>query len=645
MDTGSYKTFLCEVILGGKTKFDAREEELLTVIRKERISRPIIFIGMGTCGLVAGADHTFSMIQKYLAGRDIDADIVSTGCIGFCNSEPIVDIQLPGKTRIAFKKITEDKVNSLLDDIFHGIISEEQVLWQFRSDLLKPWDKIPFSDEIPFFRYQHRVVLGNTGIIDPFSIEEYIAKGGFRAYIKSITSYSPDQVCDIIDQSGLRGRAGGGFSSGKKWKSALASKEEIKYLICNAEESDQGAFMDRAIIEGDPFRIMEGIAIASYATGVSKAIIYIRSEYHTAIERLIGAIKNMKDYGLSGEKIWGTNFNLQIEIRQSPGTFICGEETALINTLEGKRGMPRHKPPYPVHSGLFNKPTLVNNVETLANVASIIEYGPKWFYSIGTVTSKGTKVFSISGNVNHIGLVEVKMGTTLKDIIYTIAGGMKEDKKIKAVHIGGPLGSSLPADCLDTKICYESLKEKDAEMGSGGLIVLNENNCMIDLVHYFMNFMQKQSCGKCIPCREGTRRMSEIFDHIIHKPVDHVNHTALDRFRGVIQLEALSEVMKDTSLCGFGVSAPNPFLSILKYFRKEFEEHLFDRKCRAGVCKELRLFMINIDQCTGCSICAKKCPENAIIGTPKSPYFIVEEKCTGCGICSEVCAFGAVYLK
>ena len=353
----------------------------------------------------------------------------------------------------------------------------------------------------------------------------------------------------------------------------------------------------------------------------------------------------MKNYGLTGKKIWGYHFDLSIEIRQSPGAFICGEETALLSTLEGKRGMPRNKPPYPVKSGLFNKPAVVNNVETLANVSSIIEHGPKWFLEIGTSTSKGTKVFSISGNVNHTGTVEVEMGTSLNDIVFNIAGGMKDELKFKAVHIGGPLGGSLPAAYLNTGICYESLKETKTGLGSGGLIVLNEKNCMVDLMYYFMNYMQKQSCGKCIPCREGTRRMTEIFEQIVHKPVDNANHTALDRFQGVIQLETLTEVMKDTSLCGFGISAPNPFLSIMNYFRPEFEEHLFDRKCRAGVCRELRMFVINPEFCTGCSVCAKKCPENAITGSPKSPYVIMEDKCTGCGICSEVCAFGAVFLK
>jgi NADH:ubiquinone oxidoreductase subunit F (NADH-binding)/Pyruvate/2-oxoacid:ferredoxin oxidoreductase delta subunit len=449
----------------------------------------------------------------------------------------------------------------------------------------------------------------------------------------------------MVEESGLRGRSGSGFSAGKKWKIANQTSADQKYLICNAEESDPGAFMDRAIMESNPHLLIEGIAIAAYGIGATKAYIYIRTEYSEAIRKLEQGLQAARDLGIIGHDIFSSGFNLDIIIRKGPGAFVCGEETALINSLEGKRGMPQTKPPFPATSGLHKKPTVINNVETLSNIPLIIANGAKWFRETGTEDNYGTKIFAVSGKTKNTGLVEVALGTSLRTIIYDIADGINEDKAFKAVQLGGPSGCVIPAANLDTPATFEGLKSAGAVMGSGGMIVMDEDTCMVDIVKYYMDFAQKQSCGKCIPCREGTRRMSEILESITKKPVDENSHTTLERFKGVMQLESLANVMRDTSLCGLGRSAPNPVISSLKHFREEFEEHIFDRNCQASICNELRTYFIGIDVCTGCSICAKKCPADAIIGTPRHPYFIVEEKCTGCGLCYEVCKFGAVFYR
>ncbi|MGE5423730.1 MAG: NADH-ubiquinone oxidoreductase-F iron-sulfur binding region domain-containing protein, partial [Syntrophothermus sp.] len=470
-------------------------------------------------------------------------------------------------------------------------------------------------------------------------------RGGYRSFYKTLINYTPEKVCMLIEQSELRGRGGGGFPTGKKWRVALSTAGDQKHLICNAEESDPGAFMNRALIEGDPHKVLEGIAIASYAIGASHAIIYIRSDYPSAMEILRNAISQAREYEILGQNIFGSGFNLTISLRVSAGAFVCGEETALISSLEGKRGMPSAKPPYPAESGFFNQPTIVNNVETLANIPGIIWNGPHWFRKIGTYNSNGTKLFSLAGNIKNCGFIEVPMGIKLSDIIYSIGDGIKEDKKLKAVQIGGPSGICLPASKLDVEIGFESLSDVGAMIGSGGLIVLDENTCMVSMSRYFMEFLQKESCGKCIPCREGTRRMLEILQGITRRPREEATHETLERFKGVVQLETLAEVLKSTSLCGLGQNAPNPVMSSLTWFREEFEEHIFDRKCSAGVCRDLRSYSIDVDHCNGCNVCQKKCPENAIIGVIRNPHFIVERKCNGCGICFEVCKFNAITLK
>ncbi|MCE5252248.1 NADH-quinone oxidoreductase subunit NuoF [bacterium] len=626
----------------GKT--GAAQDEL-ALLRREKVNKPVIFIGTGTCGLGAGAGKTLARIRNYLSEHALEADIIEVGCIGLCVEEPLVDIQLPGRTRVSFSKVTEDKVNSLLDGVFSGAVEKETVLGQFRQDGLKPWPDIPCIDEHPFFAPQTRWVLANCGIIDPVSIDEYIAHGGYKAFAQSINGMTPDEVCETVIKSGLRGRGGGGFPTGKKWSLTLKTPGDQKYFICNADEGDPGAFMDRAVIEGDPFRVLEGLSIAAYAIGATKAYIYTRAEYPLAIQRLRQAIEQAIKYGLLGYNILDSGFNLEIKIKMGAGAFVCGEETALINSIEGKRGMPRPRPPYPSVRGLFDCPTAINNVETLANVPPIIANGADWFGSIGTKTSKGTKVFALSGKITRTGLVEVAMGTTLRRIIFEIGGGIPGGKKYKAVQIGGPSGGCIPEQHLDVEIDYESLKAVGAMMGSGGMVVMDEDTCMVDIAKFFMDFIQRESCGKCIPCREGTKRMLETLRSITRGRGTEKGIDSLDRFRGIMQLNRLAEVIRDTSLCGLGQSAPNPVLSTLRWFRDEYEAHVFERRCPAGACVELLTYRIDPEACRGCTLCLKKCPSGAIMGAPKSPHYIIPDKCIGCGTCAQVCRFNAVKVE
>ncbi len=611
----------------------------------ERITEPLLAVSSGTSALVAGAEKTYLAVKEYLKDRNIAAGTIRSGSLGISNFEPLLSVQLPGRTRICFSKITAEKITPLLDDVFHHTIPEENVLGQFRNARHDAWKDVPFLDELPFFSHQQRVILKNCGFSDPLNVAEYIAGGGYRSFIKAIHKYTYEDVCDIVEKSGLRGRSGSGYLTGKKWRTAFQTSADEKYLICNAEESDPGAFMDRAIMEGNPHLLLEGMAIAAYGIGAAKAFIYIRTEYSQAIASLEEAIRSAYLLGILGHDIFGSGFNLDIIIRKGPGAFVCGEETALINSLEGKRGMPQTKPPFPATSGFHRKPTVINNVETLSNIPVIIEKGPEWYRSTGIKNNSGTKILALSGKTKMTGFIEVPLGTSLRRIIFDIAEGIADDKKFKALHIGGPSGCIIPEEKLDVPLSFDDLASAGTVMGSGGMVVMDEDTCIVDMAKYYMDFMQKQSCGKCIPCREGTRRMSEILESITKKPADEFGHTTLERFKGVMQLESLATVMKDTSLCGLGRSAPNPVISSLKHFRNEFEEHIFDRNCRSNTCTELRTYYISVEMCTGCSICAKKCPADAIIGTPRHPYFIAEDKCTNCGICFGVCKFNAVFYK
>lgn len=614
----------------------------MACLKNEKVDKPVIYIGAGTCGLGAGAGKTLNKTIQYLKDKNIEAHIIETGCIGLCSSEPIMDVQIPGYNRISFEHITEEKVDDLLDQLFKLELPSAEVMGQYYSQNNRSWENVQDIKDHPFFAAQERVVLKNCGVIDPYSINEYIANGGYKGFIKAINTFEPTALCQYVVDCGLRGRGGGGFPSGLKWKFANAESSSQKYLICNADEGDPGAFMDRAVIEGDPHRLLEGMAIAAYAIGASKAYVYIRAEYPLAIKRLNIALEQAHEYGLLGENIFETGIDFDIKVKIGAGAFVCGEETALMHSIEGKRGMPRPRPPFPTTSGLFGKPTVINNVETLSNIPSIIEKGKEWYTSIGTENSKGTKVFALSGKVNLTGLIEIPMGTTIRDIIFKIAGGIPNNKKYKAVQIGGPSGGCITEENLDIEIDYDSLLEVGAMMGSGGLVVMDEDTCMVDVAKFFMDFIQRESCGKCIPCREGTKRMLEILESITSKPVSTSNNEALDRFKGIMQLEKLAHVIKDSSLCGLGQSAPNPVLSTLRWFRDEYDAHIYDRKCPAGACTNLRTFKIDVDKCTGCTICKRKCPTGAIIGSKKAPHFIVEDKCIGCGACEEACKFKAI---
>ncbi len=642
----SNKEFLIQEVLQKDENFLGRDVlDKLKYLRHERTSVPLIFVGTSGCGLIAGADKTLEKITQYIETVFPQPKVIEIGCVGICSMEPLVEVQLPGKNRLVFKNVMADNVQEVLDGAFNNTPIEEFVLGQFMNNALQMWENVPFIDQLPFFKLQKKIVTELCGKIDPSSIEEYIAWGGYRSLLKTIYHYTTDEVCNLMEKSGLRGRGGSGFNTGVKWKIAHNTAAEQKYLICNCNESDPGASIDKSLLESNPHLAIEGVAIAAYAIGAGKAYIYIRHTHTRAIELIKLAIKQAKEYGLLGENIFDSGFNLDIIVKSGPGAFVCGEETAMIHSIEGRKGLPRPRPPYPTESGLFGKPTVVNSLETLVNVPFILKHGPQWYQTIGTETSKGTKIFNLSGKVAMPGLIEVEMGTNLKSIIFEIGAGVKNNLKFKALQIGGPAGKALVEEDLSMGVDYDELQNGGVLMGSGGLVVLDESTCMVDMTRFYIDFIQKESCGKCIPCREGTRRMLEILENITKRPKDETSHQTLERFKGVMQLEKLAEVIRDTSLCGLGKAAPNIFTSTLKRFREEYEEHIFDRKCRANVCKELRSYLIDVDKCTGCNACMRRCPVNAIIGTVKYPHFIVAEKCIGCGICFDTCKFSAISIK
>jgi NADH-quinone oxidoreductase subunit F len=559
----------------------------LALLRRERVTKPTIFVGTGTCGLGAGAAKSVAAVKSYLAESKLDADLVEVGCLGMCSEEPMLDVQLPGKARVSFTRVTAERVPEVLGAALAGQVTDKTALGQFRTAGCAAWPNVPFLDQHPFFAPQLRWVLANSGIIDPDSIDEYIARGGYSALERTLRTTRPEVVCEQVIAAGLRGRGGGGFPAGRKWKLAREAQADHKYLICNADEGDPGAFMDRAVSESDPFRLLEGMVIAAYAIGAHQAYIYIRAEYPLAVERLRKAIPRATEYGLLGKNILGSGFDLEIVLKLGAGAFVCGEETALMHSIEGKRGMPRPRPPFPVNAGLFGMPTVINNVETLACVPGLVAMGAEAFAAVGTAKSKGTKVFALSGMVNRTGLVEVPMGTTIRQIVFDVGGGIPNGKRCKAVQIGGPSGGCIPAPQMDIIVDYDALKELGAIMGSGGLVVLDENTCMVDLAKFFMEFIQAESCGKCIPCREGTKRMLEILQSITRPRRREDGTDALVRFQGVMQLKQLAETIRISSLCGLGQTAPNPVLSTMRWFRDEYEAHIYDRACPAGTCKEL----------------------------------------------------------
>jgi len=551
--------------------------------------------------------------------------VIQTGCFGLCAKGPIVIIR-PEDTFYAM--VSPDDCEEIINTHIIEGKKVERLLCQDVDGTL-----VDRLDELNFYKKQERIALKNCGVIDPENIDEYIAFDGYKALEKVLTSMTPDEVIQEISDSGLRGRGGAGFPTGKKWMFAKMAQGEQKYVVCNADEGDPGAFMDRSILEGDPHCIIEAMMIAGYAIGANKGYIYVRAEYPIAVQRFQKAIDQAKEYGILGQNIWGTNFEFDLEIRLGAGAFVCGEETALLESIEGRRGQPRLKPPFPANAGLWQKPTLINNVETYANVTKIILNGAKWYSSIGTETSKGTKVFALGGNVVNIGLVEVPMGTTLREIVFDIGGGIPEGKQFKAAQTGGPSGGCIPAEHLDTPIDYESLNAIGSMMGSGGLIVMDETKCMVNLAKFYLGFTVDESCGKCTPCRIGTQRMLEMLEKITDG-----NGESED----IDKLEKLAHTIKNASVCGLGQTAPNPVLSTLKYFRDEYVAHIEDKKCPAGECKALANIEINPELCKGCGICKRQCPVNAISGEVKQPHKINPEICIKCGACVGKCPFKAI---
>jgi NADH:ubiquinone oxidoreductase subunit F (NADH-binding)/(2Fe-2S) ferredoxin len=645
-DHNSVKEFLIHKVLRNPDRMnDSAVSKQLSYIGRERLARPLIYVGTGTCGLAAGAAKTYDAIASYLENTHIEADLVKGGCVGYCKAEPLVDVQMPGKARISFQNVKHDVVPMFLDEMLNNHVPSEMVLGQYRSAIHQPWDDIPFLDEIDFNKPQKRMLMSNCGIIDPVSISEYIARGGYQAFSDTIAQYTPAQVCDIVEESLLAGRGGGAYIAGKKWKISLNAVSDQKYFVCNAVESDPGSYMNRVIMESDPHRLIEALLIASYAIGASKAFIFTRCEFSLAIERLNKALKEAEDFGVLGHNIFDSGVNIDIVVKEGARAFVCGEETALNNSIEGKRAMPVSKPPFPAIRGLWNKPTIVNNLETLINVPLIMKNGPDWFKGIGNETSKGTKLFTLSGKVQNYGTIEVEMGMSFREIVEKIGGGIKDEQEFKAIILGINSGSYITEKTLDTIVDFDALKDIGSALGSGACVVVDKNSCMLDLARFFTRFFKNESCGKCIPCREGTARMLEIIETATRKPEKENSFQTLERFKGIMQLKGMAEVMKDTSLCALGKSAPNAILNTLANFKSEFDAHVFERKCPAGVCRDLKTYTIDVDMCTGCTACYKKCPVDAIIGTPRQPHFIVQDKCISCNACFEVCKFNAVLVE
>jgi NADH:ubiquinone oxidoreductase subunit F (NADH-binding)/(2Fe-2S) ferredoxin/Pyruvate/2-oxoacid:ferredoxin oxidoreductase delta subunit len=598
-----------------------------------------IFIGMGTCGIAAGATEIEGLIRQELADRHMEAEIIPVGCIGMCFKEPLVDIQLPGLPRVSYSNVKLEMIPRLIDEhLMNGNIVAKLALGQLVIDDSTPKIAaagLPEYSEMPFYRKQTRIALRNCGTIDPESIENYIAMDGYRALNKALTAMTPDDVIEEVKNSGLRGRGGAGFKTGIKWEFCRRSRSALKYVICNADEGDPGAFMDRSILEGDPHSVMEGMIIAGYAIGAREGYIYCRAEYPLAIAHLKTALAQAHEYGLLGENILGSGFSFDLHIYEGAGAFVCGEETALIASIEGKRGEPRPRPPFPAISGLWHKPSNVNNVKSYALTPQIILKGADWFTSIGSQNSPGTAIFALTGQINNTGLIEVPMGITLREVIYDIGGGIPRKKQFKAVQTGGPLGGCLPASALDTPVDFDSLVDAGATMGSGGMIVVDQDTCMVEFAKYFLTFASAESCGKCIPCRLGGQRLLEVLTRISEG-----NGQASD----LDEMEYISRNMQQASLCALGQLTPGPVMSSLRFFRDEYGAHIHDKFCPAGVCKGMFLYEIDSVKCPGCGLCVKACPVDAIAGQKKKPHVIDQPNCIQCGACYQVCNLGAIHI-
>jgi NADH-quinone oxidoreductase subunit F len=599
--------------------------------KRQKDNRPLISISSGTCGRARGSDKLAEAFKKALRQQNLQDKVILkvTGCHGFCEAEPNVVIY---PESFFYQKLEpRDAIEIINRTILKGEIIDDFLY-------LDPvtGEKATKEADIPFYKKQKRLVLGDNPLVDPTDIFDYLSLGGYSSLLKVLSSFKSEEVIETIKKSGLRGRGGAGFPTGKKWEFARAQKSDVKYIICNADEGDPGAYMDRSLLEGNPHRVIEGMIIGAYAIGAEEGYIYVRDEYPLAVQHVSIAIDQARQLGLLGKNILGTGFNFDLHIAKGAGAFVCGEETALIASIEGRVGEPRQRPPFPAVKGLWGKPTVINNVETWGNVPIIIEKGADWYASIGTNGSKGTKIFSLVGKINNTGLVEVPMGITLREIIFDIGGGIPGGRKFKAVQTGGPSGGCLPEKLLDLPIDYESLTQAGSIMGSGGMIVMDDRTCMVDVARYFLNFLRDESCGKCISCREGTQRLWEIVTEI-SEGKGTMEHLAL--------LEELAIAVKEASLCGLGQTAPNPVLSTLRYFRDEYEAHIKDKRCPAGVCKPLIRYSILAEKCTGCLACLRVCPQGAISGELKKVHVLDESKCIKCGACFEACQFGAILIE
>ena len=594
--------------------------------------RSHVLVCGGTGCTSSGSAKIIESLQAEIKknGLNTEVAVVQTGCHGLCALGPIVIIY-PEATFYAMVK-EEDVPEIVSEHLLKGRI----VTRLLYKEMVTEDGGIKSLNDTDFYKKQHRIALRNCGVINPENIDEYIGTGGYEALGKVLTEYTPDQVIQTILDSGLRGRGGGGFPTGLKWKLAKGNDADQKYVCCNADEGDPGAFMDRSVLEGDPHVVLEAMAIAGYAIGATQGYIYVRAEYPIAVDRLEIAISQAREYGLLGKNIFNSGFDFDIELRLGAGAFVCGEETALMTSIEGNRGEPRPRPPFPAQKGLFQKPTILNNVETYANIPQIILNGPEWFAAMGTEKSKGTKVFALGGKIHNTGLVEIPMGTPLREVIEEIGGGIPNGKKFKAAQTGGPSGGCIPAEHFDIPIDYDNLISIGSMMGSGGLIVMDEDNCMVDIAKFFLEFTVDESCGKCTPCRIGTKRLYEILDKITK---------GQGTMEDLDKLEDLCYYIKENALCGLGQTAPNPVLSTLRYFKDEYVAHVIDKKCPAGVCKALLSYMIDADKCKGCTLCARICPNGAIQGKVKEAHLIDQSKCIKCGACMEKCKFGAISKK
>ena len=610
-----------------------------------------IMVGMATCGISAGGDKVYPALAKKIAELGLDVALEMTGCIGFCQREPLVDVVYPNRVRLTYQTMTAEKAEALVEAIKADQIYPENLLCRIDQEELlidgkfkvyadpqpvKLSVEVPKYEEVPFFKKQVKIALRNCGYINPERIEESIGRGGYQALYKALKEMTPKEVIALVKDSGLRGRGGGGFPTGLKWEFCHNNASDMKYVICNADEGDPGAFMDRGILEGDPHAVVEGMAIGAYAVGAKEGYVYCRAEYPLALKRLEKAIEQAESRGLLGDNIFGTDFSFRLKIREGAGAFVCGEETALIASIEGRVGEPRQRPPFPAQSGLWGKPTIINNVKTWSHVAPILARGATWYKSFGTEKSPGTTVFALVGKVIDAGLVEIPLGTTLREMIFDIGGGIAGKKKFKAVQTGGPSGGCIPAQFLDTPVEYESLGALGSIMGSGGMIVMDERDCMVNVAKYFLDFTKEESCGKCTPCREGTVRLLEMLEGITQ---------GLGTSEDIDKLIEMSETIKDGSLCGLGQTAPNPVLTTIKYFRDEYEAHINEKKCPARVCKPLITFRVDEEKCNGCGRCRLVCPVEAVEGAKKVVHKILQDKCIKCGTCFDRCKFDAVIVE